>query len=153
MSCQPSAISRQLLAFRGQLSVVSFSLITHYALLITVFIAFALAAVSAAHAAETIYLINDYRYASASAADDRDIGHSLCGTRCNALATNFSNIMEPGGWSLVRVSSNKEITVELNSPFLGGQCICLVDEYSVKITNPGGPRDQRSAVKEKASVQ
>ncbi|MBI5076284.1 MAG: hypothetical protein HZB62_14115 [Nitrospirae bacterium] len=111
------------------------------------------AAVSAAHAAETIYLVNDYRYVPANAADDRDIGHSLCGTRCNALATNFSNIMEPGGWSVVKIGSNKEITVELNSPFLGGQCICLVDEYSVKITDPGGPRDQRSAAREKANVR
>jgi len=136
-SYQQSAISRQLSAFSHQL--LAFSL-------------FAIQLTSTPAAAEerkvkdtpeNIYIVNEYRYVPATAADDKDIGHALCGTRCNALSSSYKNILEPGGWSLVRISSNKEITLELKSPFLGGQCVCVADEYSVKITDPGGPRNQR----------
>lgn len=100
---------------------------------------------------EKIYIVNEYRFVPGSSADDQEIGHSLCGTRCNALSSSFNNILEPGGWSLVRISSNKEITVELKNPFLGGQCICLADEYSVKVMDPGGPRTQRPYAQGKAN--
>lgn len=137
-SCQPSAIS-------AQLSAIS--------LLIAITLLLVLTAAEAAQEQpppETIYIVNDYRYVPATSADDQEIGHSLCGTRCNALSSSYKNILEPGGWSLVRTGINKEVIVELKSPFLGGQCICLADEYSVKVTDPGGPRTQRPYAQGKA---
>lgn len=144
--CRRSVVITQL--FPPQRTRPWRALITHYALLITAFLPLA-DSPAAAETPETIYIVNDYRYVTASAADDQETGHSLCGTRCNTLSSNIKNIQEPGGWSLVRIGIHKEITVELKSPFLGGQCVCVADEYSVKVTDPGGPRIQRSGAREK----
>ncbi|MBI5633899.1 MAG: hypothetical protein HZA15_10510 [Nitrospirae bacterium] len=94
---------------------------------------FALPAAAAAETPEKVYVVNDYRYVPANVSDDRDTGLSLCGTRCNALTTDFLNITEVGGWQLMKGAVNTEVTVELNSPFIKGQCICVADEYLVKI--------------------
>lgn len=128
-SCQLSIVSSQF--FPPQRTRPWRALITHYALLITAFLP--LAAVSASEAPEKVYVVNDYRYLPANDSDDRDVGLSLCGTRCNALTTDYLNITEVGGWQLMKGEANKELTVELNSPFIKGQCICIADEYLVKI--------------------
>jgi len=94
---------------------------------------FALPAASAAERPEKVYVVNDYRYVPANETDDRDIGLSLCGTRCNALTTDYLNITDVGGWQLMKGAVNTEVTVELNNPFIKGQCICIADEYLVKI--------------------
>jgi hypothetical protein len=85
----------------------------------------------AKNAEETIYIVNEYRYVPAGPTDDTEVGLSLCGTRCNALSTNYLNITEPGGWLMMKGASNKELIVEIKSPFIGGHCVCLVDEYRV----------------------
>jgi len=108
-------------------------LFTHYALLITAFLP--LASSPAAHAQqampEKVYVVNDYQYVPASESDDRDTGLSLCGTRCNALSTDYLNVTEVGGWKLMKNAMNRELRMELNSPFLKGHCVCIVDEYLV----------------------
>lgn len=80
---------------------------------------------------EKVYMVNDYRYVPASEADDKDTGLSLCGTRCNALSTDYLNVTEVGGWKMMKNALNQELRMELNSPFLKGHCICIVDEYLV----------------------
>jgi len=87
-----------------------------------------------------LYLVNDYRYEQGTATDDQVLGQSLCGTRCNALATDYLNIVEPGGWRLIKVADNREMVVPLQNPFMGGRCICVVDEYLVKFDYLNKPR-------------
>lgn len=77
------------------------------------------------------WIVNDYRYIPDSPQDDPDLGLSLCSTRCNAMTSDYRNVIDPGGWILTRVAENKELTVELNNPFIGGHCICVADEYIV----------------------
>jgi len=126
-------------------------LFTHYALLITAFLTLAsLLAISLASSAfaaeppEKVYVVNDYRYVPANETDDRETGLSLCGTRCNALSTDYLNITEVGGWLLMKGEANRELTVELNSPFIKGQCICIVDEYLVKKDDRASDERRRS---------
>ena len=82
---------------------------------------------------EKIYIVNDYRYEPGSSSQDDDLGHALCGTRCNALATDYRNFIEPPGWRIIRIAADKEMPVDLNNPFMDGHCICVVDEYVVKV--------------------
>lgn len=97
-------------------------------------------AVLAGSAEVQLYLVNDYRYAQGTSKGDPVLGQSLCGTRCNALATNYLNIVEPGGWRLIKVASGRELTVPLNNPFMGGHCVCVVDEYLVKVDHLNKPQ-------------
>lgn len=89
-------------------------------------------AASAAVQPEKVYIMNDYRYIPADATDDSDIGLTLCGTRCNALSTDYQNITDVGGWQLLKTASDRELTMELNSPFIKGTCVCVADEYLIK---------------------
>lgn len=78
------------------------------------------------------FMVSDYRYEpSQVATGNLDIGLSLCGTRCNALSEDFASYIKPGGWRLIKVASKVEVKVELNNPFLAGQCVCVGDEYKV----------------------
>ncbi|WP_281184324.1 hypothetical protein [Trichlorobacter lovleyi] len=87
----------------------------------------------------TIYIVSDYRYLPGKAKGDPVMGQSLCGTRCNALSTNYLNIVEPGGWRLIKVAGGRVLTVPLNNPFMGGDCVCVVDEYVVKVDRLNKP--------------
>ena len=84
---------------------------------------------------EHVFVIQDYRYEPGMDQADPDMGLALCGTRCNALATDYLNITTPGGWRMQRVASGREVTVPLNNPFMGGQCICVVDEYLLRVND------------------
>jgi hypothetical protein len=82
---------------------------------------------------EIIYIVNEYRYEPGESGGDHDIGQALCGTRCNALSVDYLNYLKPPGWRIIRTASNKEVTVDLDNPFLDGRCICVADEYVVKV--------------------
>ncbi len=103
-------------------------------------------------AEEKIYIVNEYRYVPASATDDREIGLSLCGTRCNALSTDHRNISEPMGWQMSRSATNKELIVELNSQFIGGHCICVADEYVVTINDSNSIENRRPRMQDGSAV-
>lgn len=122
MSCQLSAFSHQLLAFSLMASV----------LLLSLTVAASAQEQKQQEAPEKVYVVSDYRYVPANDTDDRDIGLSLCGTRCNALTTDYLNITDVGGWLLMKGAVNREVAVKLNNPFIKGQCICIADEYLVK---------------------
>ena len=81
--------------------------------------------------AEQVFIVKDYRYQPAAKSDGADIGQALCGTRCNALSIDFQNYMMPGGWRMVKTAAEREIPVSLDNPFMGGTCICVVEEYRV----------------------
>lgn len=83
---------------------------------------------------ETIMLVNDYRFVP-SGDGEQETGQLLCGIRCNALATDYVNLTEPGGWRILKISSGREITVPLGNPFMKGECVCVVDEYRVQVDN------------------
>jgi len=81
-----------------------------------------------------VIIVKDYRYEPGEHVPaNPEAGQSLCGTRCNALSADYLNYTEPGGWRLIKVVSDRELTVELNNPFMSGHCICIADEYEVKI--------------------
>ena len=106
-----------------------------HSLLITAFITLPLTASaedapqSGRAAEEQIYIVSEYRYVPANAADDQETGHTLCGSRCNALSANLLNYAEAGGWRLTKIDSNRELPVALNNPFISGSCVCMADEY------------------------
>ena len=81
----------------------------------------------------TVFIVSEYRYEPGETGGDPDIGQSLCGTRCNALSVDYLNYVMPGGWRMIKISGNQEIVVDLNNPFMGGKCICIADEYRVKV--------------------
>jgi len=85
------------------------------------------------------WIVNDYRYEQGSPQDDPDMGLYLCGTRCNAMTSDYRNVIDPGGWELIRVAENKELIVELNNKLIGGHCICIADEYIVKVSEFNRP--------------
>ncbi|MDK9718142.1 MAG: hypothetical protein OEL57_09585 [Trichlorobacter sp.] len=86
-----------------------------------------------------LYIVTDYRYLPGKTKGDPVMGQSLCGTRCNALSTNYLNIVEPGGWRLIKIADGRVLTVPLNNPFMGGDCVCVVDEYVVKADHLNKP--------------
>ncbi|MBI5848237.1 MAG: hypothetical protein HZB31_09875 [Nitrospirae bacterium] len=136
-------MSSPLSAISAQLSAIS--------LLMAITLLLVLTAAEAAQGQQTpekVYVVNDYRYIPTSASDDKDTGLSLCGTRCNALTTDYLNITEVGGWQLMKGVVNRELTLELNSPFLKGQCICIGDEYEVRIDDRYG-EDRRRPPRQK----
>lgn len=90
--------------------------------------------------ADRIYIVTDYRYVAEGQKEASDIGQSLCGTRCNTLSADYLNYLEPGGWRLIKVTSNKELNIDLSNPFKTGKCICTADEYIAIIDNLNKPR-------------
>jgi hypothetical protein len=82
---------------------------------------------------EIIYIVNEYRYEPGNAGGNADIGQALCGTRCNALSADYQNYLKPPGWRIIRTASSKEVEVDLNNPFIDGHCICIADEYVVRV--------------------
>lgn len=101
--------------------------------------------VQAAEAEVQLYIVSDYRYEVVPGKGDPVIGQSLCGTRCNALSTNYLNIVEPGAWRLIKIATGYELSLPLNNPFMGGRCICVVDEYMVKVDTLNKPSDKHKA--------
>jgi hypothetical protein len=89
---------------------------------------------------ETAYIVYDYRYDPAGSDGDPDTGHALCATRCNALSFDYADYLMADARELQRVAAGRELTVSLDNPFLGGQCICTVDEYLIKPNLRNRPR-------------
>jgi len=89
------------------------------------------------------WVVNDYSYVPGSDQDDPMTGLSLCGTRCNAMTTDYRNILDSRGWRLIRVAQNRQLTVPLDNPFIGGHCICIADEYLVKLNEFDGRGQNR----------
>jgi len=58
----------------------------------------------------------------------------MCGTRCNAISVDYLNYTMPGGWRMLLVAGNRELTIDLDNPFMGGTCVCIADEYLI-VTN------------------
>jgi len=86
-------------------------------------------------AEEHVFLTRGYRYETTETGEDADLGLFLCGIRCNAMSTDYLNITTPGGWRMIRVGKDKEKTVSLENMGLKGSCICVGDDYLVKINN------------------
>lgn len=82
-----------------------------------------------------VYIVSEYRYVPGPSGGNADVGQSLCGTRCNALSVDYLNYMTPGGWRLIKISGNQQLLVDLNNPYLDGKCICVADEYMVKVND------------------
>jgi len=141
----------------SRINVSTCSLINAFTLLLILLLPHAAAAEDLTQngqgAEEKIYIVNGYRYVPASATDDREIGLSLCGTRCNALSTDHRNISEPMGWQMSRSATNKELIVELNSQFIGGHCICVADEYLVTINDRNSPENRRPRMQDGSAVK
>ncbi|MBU0966479.1 MAG: hypothetical protein KKA54_08860 [Proteobacteria bacterium] len=104
-------------------------------LLLIAFLSLPLAAL-AEDDGEKIFIVQQYSYDPGESDGNREIGLSLCGTRCNALSGNFASYLKPGGWRLIRSASNQEVALELDYPFIKGRCICVGDEYRVKWYDP-----------------
>lgn len=84
---------------------------------------------------EYVFISKGYRYEPVSPEENSDVGLFLCGTRCNALSVDYLNITSPGGWRMMRVTKDKEITVDLTKMSIKGKCICVADEYVVKVND------------------
>jgi len=108
-------------------------------LLVSIFAPLCTAAAEDAPAAEDemvkVFIVSEYRYEPGPSGGDLDIGQSLCGTRCNALSVDYLNYVAPGGWRLIKIAGNQQLLVNLNNPFLDGKCICVGDEYQVKVND------------------
>ena len=138
----------------SRVNASTLSLIQAFTLLLILLLPLAAAAedMTQQGAEEKIYIVNEYRYVPARATDDREIGLSLCGTRCNALSTDHRNISEPMGWQMSRSATNKELVVELNSQFIGGHCICVADEYLVTINDSNSIENRRPRMPDGSAV-
>lgn len=88
-----------------------------------------LAADKPAGEGEIAYIVNGYRYDPAGSGGDPDTGHSLCGTRCNAISADSVDYMMGGGWEMRKLAADREIVIPLDNPFMKGNCICTVDEF------------------------
>jgi len=86
---------------------------------------------AAERSGEKFYIVNDYRYQSETDTQNAVIGQSVCGSRCNALTSNYLNYTVPGGWRVIKTASNLELKIQLDQPRIGGECICIADEYLV----------------------
>ncbi|MEW6521544.1 MAG: hypothetical protein AB1461_19270 [Thermodesulfobacteriota bacterium] len=108
-------------------------------LMVSIFAPHCAAAAEDASAAQDemvkVYIVNEYRYEPGPSGENADIGQSLCGTRCNALSVDYLNYVTPGGWRLIKVGGNQQLLISLNNPFLDGKCICVADEYLVKVND------------------
>lgn len=95
----------------------------------------ALAQEQAVISGDHAYIVHDYQYEPGDSGGDQLNGLGLCGTRCNALSIDYRNIIDPGGWRFIKVATNREIKLDLENPFMGGQCVCTVDEYVITIND------------------
>jgi len=98
-------------------------------------------AAAAEETGQKVYLVKDYRYEPGGSTGDPEVGQSLCGTRCNALSSDYLNFIEPGGWRMVKVASDSEVVLDLGNPFMQGECVCLADEYLVKLVEYNRPKE------------
>jgi hypothetical protein len=89
---------------------------------------------------ERFFIVKNYRFSGATDQNAQDVGQSLCSVRCNALSLDYLNVTEPGGWRLIKVAVDRELTVPLRNPFMEGQCICIADEYILKLDELNRPR-------------
>jgi hypothetical protein len=80
---------------------------------------------------QQVFIVNDYRYEPGDSGGDPDLGHALCSTRCNAMTFDYRNAIDPGGYRVLLIAKDRKLTVDTGSPFLGGQCVCTADEYSI----------------------
>ena len=80
---------------------------------------------------KTVFWVNEYAFDFAANPGAPEIARSICGTRCNALSETYNSFKMPGGWRLVKVHSNKRIVIDIDNPFVKGNCICIGDEYLV----------------------
>lgn len=92
--------------------------------------------------AERVWVVNEYRYDPEGSGGDREVGQALCATRCNALSVDYRTYLEPGGWRLIKVAENREMSLPLESPFMAGRCICVVDEYTVQVNDFNRPKTE-----------
>lgn len=83
-----------------------------------------------------VFIVQQYSYEPGDTGGNREVGQSLCGTRCNALSGSLASYLKPGGWRLIRTKSNQEVNLELDYPFLKGRCVCVGDEYRVQWYEP-----------------
>ena len=84
---------------------------------------------------EHVLVLKEYRYVAVPGGGDELTGFMLCKNRCHALSVDYLNYTTPGGWYLQRVADNKEVTVDLDNPFMKGQCVCVADEFVVKVND------------------
>jgi len=98
---------------------------------------------------EKVYIALEYRYDPGEGGEDSDIGQSLCGTRCNALSVDYLNYTSPGGWRMIKVADRRELTIDPGNPFLTGKCICVVDEYLIKVNELYMSKKKRQEKEEK----
>lgn len=86
---------------------------------------------------EHVFVLKDYKYVAEpdESGDDQLTGLVLCKTRCYALSVDYLTYTSPGGWYMQKVAATREMTVDLNHPFKEGQCLCVVDEYIVKVND------------------
>lgn len=80
---------------------------------------------------KTVFWVNEYAFDFAANPGAPEIARSICGTRCNALSETYNSFKMPGGWRLVKVHSNKRVVIDIDNPFVKGNCICIGDEYLV----------------------
>jgi len=55
------------------------------------------------------------------------------------MTTDYRNVIDPGGYRYIRVAENKELEVSIDNPFIGGHCICVADEYVIRVNELTGP--------------
>ncbi|MCP3177502.1 hypothetical protein MJO47_10355 [Desulfuromonas sp. KJ2020] len=84
---------------------------------------------------ELVFVTKGYRYEPADTTEDEDLGHFLCGIRCNALSVDYLNITSPGGWRMLPVAQDTEVVIPLDKMGVYGTCTCEGDEFLVKINN------------------
>ena len=87
----------------------------------------------------TAFLVTGYAYEAGPSGDVPKIARSLCATRCNAFSSDYLNYTEAGGWRMTRVATSEKIRVELNNPFLDGNCLCTADRYKVVVNELSYP--------------
>ena len=84
---------------------------------------------------KNLYVLKNYSFLPAGKTAHEGLGASLCGTRCSSLAMDYLTFTTPPGYYLQKIADNKTITVDLDNPYLKGQCACEVDEYVLKIND------------------
>lgn len=84
---------------------------------------------------EHVFVLKEYRYVADQGGEDDLTGLMLCKNRCHALSVDYLNYTTPGGWYLQRVAVAKQVAVNLDNPFLQGKCICVADEFVVKVND------------------
>lgn len=88
---------------------------------------------SAEEPRERFYIVNDYRYTApdGGSEDALVLGQSLCGSRCNALSSDYRNYTESGAWRMIRIAKDKEVSIDFGNLKVPGTCICVADEFIV----------------------